>query len=120
MSNPEKCKYCGDVRQCWFTEDGVLPPHACVEEDGYLPLRDDPKEEGEQEMKNEDIIHACVRYTLVELINGGNENDRELDAALTNIERGLFSPQYSRKGVDDLIEEIKDRMKAIRKTYGSK
>lgn len=119
MSIPEKCKYCGNVTQCWFTEDGVLPPHACEEHDGHLPLRDGPKEEPEEEIKDEDIIHACIRFTLVELIENGDECARDVDAGLTNIERGLFAPKYSQKSVEDLIEEIKDRMRAIRKTYGS-
>ena len=70
-------------------------------------------------MKNEDIIHACIRYTLVELIENGDGCARDVDAGLTNIERGLFTPKYSHKGVDDLIEEIKDRMRAIRETYSA-
>lgn len=71
----------------------------------------------EPQIKNEDIIHACIRYTLVELINNGDECARDVDAGLTNIERGLFAPKYSHKSVADLIEDIKDRMKAIRETY---
>lgn len=65
-------------------------------------------------MNNKALVEACLRYVLIELINGGDEPALDLEAILHNVEVGVFG----NLGSEEIIEKIDEKVQEIRAKIG--